>query len=176
MAKIFHDATGEKQVLDLDAVWRRQAIPDALLDALMLAAAEAHDVIAHPPHGVRNMSEWAKQQACWNGLKSRKLDYDDDFDGCLVLLDEDRRRKGNKKKKNKQDDGINAQNEVVTLGAGFWGEVEEWGRHMKLLSPEDLPILRICSSMGRVPPNEIASKHALKVLTRMRDQGFDRGS
>jgi hypothetical protein len=175
MAKVFHDATDEKQVLDLDAVWRRQSVTDALSDALILAAAEAHEVITHPPHGVRNMSEWAKQQACWNGLKSRKLDYDDDFDGCLVLIDEDRRRKGDEKKKNKQDDGINAQNEVVTLGAGFWSKVQEWGRHKKLLSPEDLRILRLCSSMGRVPPNEIASKHALKVLGRMRDQGFDGG-
>ena len=175
MAKVFHDATDEKQVLDLDAVWRRQAVPDALSDALMVAAAEAHDVITHPPHGVRNMSEWAKQQACWNGLKSRKLDYDDDFDSCLVLIDEDRRRKGDEKKKNKQDEGINAQNEVVTLGADFWSEVHEWGRQKKLLSPEDFRILRLCSSMGRVPPNEIASKHALKVLGRLRDQGFDGG-
>lgn len=175
MAKVFHDATDEKQVLDLDAVWRRQAVPDALSDALMVAAAEAHDVITHPPHGVRNMSEWAKQQACWNGLKSRKLDYDDAFDSCLVLIDEDRRRKGDEKKKNKQDEGINAQNEVVTLGADFWSEVQEWGRQKKLLSPEDLRILRLCSSMGRVPPNEIASKHALKVLGRLRDQGFDGG-
>lgn len=175
MAKVFHDATDEKQVLDLDAVWRRQAVPDALSDALMVAAAEAHDVITHPPHGVRNMSEWAKQQACWNGLKSRKLDYDDAFDSCLVLIDEDRRRKGDEKKKNMQDEGINAQNEVVTLGADFWSEVQEWGRQKKLLSPEDLRILRLCSSMGRVPPNEIASKHALKVLGRLRDQGFDGG-
>ena len=175
MAKVFHDATDEKQVLDLDAVWRRQAVPDALSDALMVAAAEAHDVITHPPHGVRNMSEWAKQQASWNGLKSRKLDYDDAFDSCLVLIDEDRRRKGDEKKKKKQDEGINAQNEVVTLGADFWSEVHEWGRQKKLLSPEDLRILRLCSSMGRVPPNEIASKHALKVLGRLRDQGFDGG-
>ena len=55
--------------------------------ALLLAAAEAHDVITHPPAGVRNMSEWAKQQACWNGMKGRTLNYDDDFETCLTLVD-----------------------------------------------------------------------------------------
>ena len=63
LAKVFHDANGEKQVLDLDAIWRRQSVPEALQAALLLAAAEAHDVVTHPPVGVRNMSEWAKQQA-----------------------------------------------------------------------------------------------------------------
>src|SRR5690606_23632372 len=85
MAKVFHDAESERQVLDLDVIWRRQSVPEALQRALLIAAAEAHDVITHPPVGVRNMSEWAKQQACWNGLKGRRLSYDSDFDGCLVL-------------------------------------------------------------------------------------------
>ena len=75
MAKVFHDANSGKQILDLDTIWRRQAVPEALRRALLVAAAEANNMITHPPSGVRNMSEWAKQQACWNGLKGRRLDY-----------------------------------------------------------------------------------------------------
>ena len=37
MAKVFHDATSDKQVLDIDAIWRRQAVSDALLRALLVA-------------------------------------------------------------------------------------------------------------------------------------------
>ena len=33
------------------------------------------------------MSEWAKQQACWNGMKGRTLNYGDDFETCLTLVD-----------------------------------------------------------------------------------------
>ena len=175
LAKVFNDAGDGKHVLDIDAIWRRQEVSEPLVRALIIAAAEANAVISSPDPGVRLLTEWAKKQACWNWFKMRKLDYDDDFDSCLMLIDEDRRRKGDEKKKNKQDEGINAQNEVVTLGADFWSEVHEWGRQKKLLSPEDLRILRLCSSIGRVPPNEIASKHALKVLGRLRDQGFDGG-
>lgn len=175
MAKVFHDATIEKQVLDLDAVWRRQAVPNALSDALLVAAAKSHDVITHPPHGVRNMSEWAKLQACWNGVKSRKLDYDDHFDSCLVLVDDERSIVKGERKKKTQDDGINAQTEVVVLGSKFWNWVLAWGRERKCLTPKDVQVLEVCASLPRRLPTELQSKLALDILGRARDQGFDDG-
>ncbi len=175
MAKVFHDATSEKQVLDLDAVWRRQAVPEAISRALMIAAAEAHDVVTHPPQGVRNMSEWAKQQACWNGLKARKLAYDDDFVSCLALAEFARAAVRDARAQKTMTDGINAQSEVVTLGAHFWNQVVDWGRERKRLTPKDLQVLQVCASMPRRLPTDSQSKHALDALGRMRDQGFDGG-
>jgi len=172
MAKVFHDANGEKQVLDLDAIWRRQSVPDALQRALLLAAAEAHDVITHPPAGVRNMSEWAKQQACWNGMKGRTLNYDDDFETCLTLVDTAKAAKRDEKAKKAMTEGINAQSEVVTLGAEFWKEVLAWGRERKRLTPKDMQILEVCASMPRRIPSDLQARHALDALGRMRDQGF----
>lgn len=175
MAKVFHDAAREKQVLDLDTIWRRQAVPEALRRALLLAAAEAHDVITHPPAGVRNMSEWAKQQACWNGMKGRTLDYDDDFETCLTLLETAKAAKREEKAKKTMTDGINAQAEVVTLGAAFWQAVLSWGRERKRLTPKDMQILEVCASMPRRIPTDLQARHALDVLGRMKDQGFEDG-
>lgn len=172
MAKVFHDANSDKQVLDLDAIWRRQSISDALQRALLLAAAEAHDVVTHPPAGVRNMSEWAKQQACWNGMKGRTLNYDDDFESCLTLIDTAKGAKRDEKAKKAMTEGINAQSEVVTLGAAFWIEVLAWGRERKRLTPKDMQILEVCTSMPRRIPSDLQSHHALDVLGRMRYQGF----
>ena len=172
MAKVFHDANGEKQVLDLDAIWRRQSVPDALQRALLLAAAEAHDVITHPPAGVRNMSEWAKQQACWNGMKGRTLNYGDDFETCLTLVDTAKAAKRDEKAKKAMTEGINAQAEVVTLGAEFWSGVLAWGRERKRLTPKDMQILEVCASMPRRIPSDLQARHALDALGRMRDQGF----
>jgi len=152
MAKVFHDANGEKQVIDLDAIWRRQSVPDALQRALLLAAAEAHDVITDPPAGVRNMSEWAKQQACWNGMKGRTLNYDDDFDSCLTLVETARSAGRDEKAQRAMIEGINAQSEVVTLGPDFWREVLAWGRERKRLTPKDLQILEIWPPCRAVLP------------------------
>ncbi|MRX50280.1 hypothetical protein GI374_07430 [Paracoccus sp. S-4012] len=175
MAKVFHDATSEKQVIDLDTIWRRQSVPDALQRALLLAAAEAHNVITDPPAGVRNMSEWAKQQACWNGMKSRTLNYDDDFDTCLTLVETARSAGRDEKAQRTMTEGINAQSEVVTLGPDFWKEVLAWGRERKRLTPKDLQILEVCASMPRRLPSDLQSRHALGTLGRMRDQGFESG-
>lgn len=175
MAKVFHDANGEKQALDLDTIWRRQAVPDALQRALLLAAAEAHDVITRPPTGVRNMSEWAKQQACWNGLKGRKLEYGEDFESCLALVDTQRTAARDARAKKVMTELINVQTGVVNLGAAFWSDVMKWGRTERKLTPKDLQILQICASIPRRIPKDFEAKHAMDVLQRLRDQGFDRG-
>lgn len=172
MAKVFHDSNRENQLLDLDAIWRRQSVPEALQRALILAAAEANYVVTHPPTGVRNMSEWAKQQACWNGMKGRAIDYDEDFESCLTFVETARTEKRDEKTKKAITDGINAQSEVVTLGSGFWKEVLSWGRERKRLTPKDQQILEICTSMPRRVPSDQQSMHALDVLGRLRDQGF----
>lgn len=172
MAKVFHDANGEKQVLDLDAIWRRQSVPEALQRALLLAAAEAHDVITHPPAGVRNMSEWAKQQACWNGMKGRTLNYGDDFETCLTLIETARTNRRDERARQTLTDGINAQTEVVTLGADFWRDALAWGRERRRLSGEEQRVLELCSSMPRRIPNERDSRRAIETLARLKDQGF----
>lgn len=172
MAKVFHDAESDKEVLDLDSIWRRQAVSEPLARALMVAAEAAHDAITHPPAGIRNMSEWAKQQACWNGLKSRHLDYDDDFDSCRALIDATKAAKREAHAAKSLTDGINAQTEVVTLGADHWNRVLEWGLLKKRLTPKDMQILQVCASMPRQLPTDGQSKHALGLLGRLRDLGF----
>ena len=175
MAKVFHDGNDEKQVLDLDTIWRRQAVSDALQRALVLAAAEAHDVITHPPTGVRNMSEWAKQQACWNGLKGRKLEYDEDFESFLTLEEAARGTERDERKKKREIDGIAAQAEVVNRGPVFWRQVLDRGLAARKLAPKDQQILKICASMPRQLPTELQSKHAINVLEMMREQGLASG-
>ncbi|MBR0661659.1 AIPR family protein [Neoroseomonas oryzicola] len=172
MAKVFKDASREKQVLDLDAIWRRQAVSQPLQRALLLAAAEANYVITHPPSGVRNMSEWAKQQACWSGLEGRRLDYGDDFDGCLTLQETARTNERDQRKKKRETDGISAQSEVVNRGSEFWREILVRGAADRKLTPKDQQILQICASMPRQIPSELQSKHAITVLERMREQGL----
>jgi len=174
MAKVFHDAGADGQVLDLDAIWRRQAVPAALGRALLLAAAEANNLITHPPQGVRNMSEWAKQQACWNGLKSRTVTYDDDFSTCLVLAEAARSAERDARSSSTMADGIGAQTRVVKLGPDFWEDAIDWARATRKLDSKDLQILQACASLPRRgrAPSEAQSRYALEVLGRLQEAGF----
>jgi hypothetical protein len=172
MAKVFHDSEREKQVLDLDVIWRRQFLPDPLQRALLVAAAEAHVVVTHPPAGVRNMSEWAKQQGCWQSMKSRALSYGVDFDSCLTLVDTARTAKRDEKTRRIMTAGINAQAEVVNLGAEYWKKVLMWGREYGGLSLKDSQILEVCASFPRRIPSDLQARHAMATLARMQEQGF----
>lgn len=172
MAKVFNDARTERQALDLDAVWRRQAISDALLEALLLAASAANEDITHPPTGVRNMSEWAKQQACWNRLKERELVYAESFEDCIVSLDVARTAVRDARSERSHTQAIMAQSEAVNLGGKFWSEVMEWARIKKRLTPKDAQIVQICAAIPSKIPTEAQATHAMRFLEKMRDEGF----
>lgn len=175
MAKVFHDANTGEQVLDLDAVWRQQGVPEPLVRALLDAGAWANELITNPPEGVRNMSEWAKKQACWNRLKLRESVYNDDFESCLTLKEAAHAATREAHSQKAMTDGIAAQAKVVNLGADFWGHVLEWGKAGQHLTYKDDQILQVCMSMPKKLPTERQAKHAMTVLQRLNDEGFQSG-
>ena len=168
MAKVFHDATRENQVLDLDTIAKKQSVPEALVHALLVAAAAAQEVITHPISGMRNMSEWAKQQACWNALQSKTLDYGAMFDSCLMLVDAAKANERDERRKKRELDGIAAQAEVVKLGPDFWRDLITQGVSEQKLTPKDEQILRVCAAIPAKIPSELQSKHAMNLLERLR--------
>jgi hypothetical protein len=167
MAKVFHDATKRNETLDLDTIARRQAVSEPLIQALLLAAEVAQEVITHPVSGMRNMSEWAKQQACWSALESRSLNYGKGFDSCLVLADTARATERDERRRARETDGISAQTEVVNLGAQFWRELLAKGISARALSPKDQQILQVCASIPAKIPSELQCRHALALLDRL---------
>ena len=172
MSKIFHDANDDDHVIDLDTIWRNQLISEALLAALLLAAAGAHEAITHPPTGVRNMSEWAKQQGCWHAFKSRQLEYGEHLDEIRVSIEDARTNVREARSDKSIGDGIAAQSEVVKLGADFWRKVLDWGRAQRKVTPKELLLLNVCASMPRQLPTEFQAKQALSVVERLRVQGL----
>lgn len=172
MAKVFHDANGERDVLDLDTIHRRQGVPDALVRALLKAAAAAHDVITHPVAGIRNMSEWAKQQACWNALALRELCYEPDFEGCLIPKDAAKTSERDERRKKREFDGISAQSEVVKLGSSFWRGVLDQASAQRMLTPKEEQIIKVCANIPRQLPTDLQAKFAVSVLERLKQEGL----
>lgn len=63
--------------LDLDEVWIRQAVPESLMADLIVACEAAADVLMNPASGLKNVTEWAKKQACWEAVKASEAAYPD---------------------------------------------------------------------------------------------------
>ncbi|WP_282026117.1 AIPR family protein [Limimaricola cinnabarinus] len=174
IAKVSHDATERDRVVDLGRVWRAQALPPVLEEALLVAAAEAQEVITNPPEGVRNMSEWAKKQACWERFRKIQLSYPDDFLDLLVEPDDAKAEDAEVTDDENLTKSVKAQAKVFELGASFWAGARDWGRSKKLLSPSEFGVLDVCSKMPNRIPTERQTTFALEILEKLEKHGFER--
>lgn len=172
IAKLVHDAEELEMVVDLDAVWRYQDVSPDLKAALLVAAAEAQDVITHPPEGVRNFSEWAKKQACWKGLEDRELSYPEEFDRVLISPDLANERAREARADKAVETSVEAELEVHRLGAAFWAEARNWARERGLLSPRENGVLETCAAIPNKMPSDKQCAIAMSALKKLEDEGF----
>lgn len=166
-AKVVADAETRKKLIDLDQVWRLQRVPAALEKACLAAAEAANGIITAPPAGVRNMSEWAKKQACWAALEKTKVAYDSDLDDALIDPEDARSAKRGERKDRNITSGVEAQAEVVRQGGEYWSQLLAFGQSIRKLSPKEVGILQACSKMPTVVPSEKQCLIALEVADRL---------
>lgn len=172
IAKLVHDAEDQEMVVDLDSVWRYQDLSSDLKAGLLITAAEAQDVITHPPAGLRNFSEWAKKQACWKTLEDRNLSYPEDYDRVLIssdIADEQERQVLAEKA---VESSVEAQLEVHRLGSAFWMEARNWARERGLLSPRENGILETCAAIPNKMPSDKQCTLAITALRKLQNEGF----
>ncbi len=172
IAKLVHDSEEREMSVDLDAVWRNQDVTTDLQSALLITAAEAQDIITHPPEGIRNCGEWAKKQACWKWLEERQLDYPEELDNALIL-----REIADERAKDAHSDvaittNVEAELAVHKLGATFWSDARNWAQKRGVLSPLEISILKTCSSIPNKMPSEKQCTIAITALKKIKDEGF----
>jgi hypothetical protein len=167
LAKVVHDAEQWKRVLDLDQVWRMQRVPIVLERACMAAAEAANEVITQPPAGVRNLSEWAKKQACWAELAKRSVAYEGDFRDWLIDPDEARASKRDERRERNAKSGVEAQTEVVNQGAEYWTKLLAFGNSIHKLSPKEASILQACTHLPAKIPSDKQCQAALLIADKL---------
>jgi len=166
-AKVEHDAELKKRVIDLDQVWRMQRIPIVLERACIVAAEAANEVITNPPAGIRNMSEWAKKQACWAQLAARSLQYEKEFYDSLIDPEQARAHKRDERRERQEKNGIDAQAEVVNQGGEYWSQLLAFGKSIGKLDPREQGILDACTRLPTKIPTENQSKAALAIADKL---------
>lgn len=170
IAKVATDAEVRGCMIDLDSVWRRQAVPGALDSALLKAAQAATEVLTAPVPGIRNITEWAKKQACWERLRVNGVDYGASFGDCLMSAEDDRAALRDGRREAAIVSGIDAQSKVVTAGKDFWLHLHEWGQSRGSFTPREGGIIRACTTSR--PPSEKQSIAALQILARAKAEGY----
>lgn len=172
IAKLVKDAEKKEKVIDLDTVWRRQATSNDLDQALLAAAEVAQSVILSPPAGIRNMSEWAKKQACWKTLSDRSVAYDDSLENVLVAIDEAAFEVRDARADRSLTNSASAEVRVHQLGAAFWKDAYVWGHKNRKLTPRDIGIMETCAAIPRRMPSDRQCVLAISILSKLVESGF----
>ena len=74
----------EKKI-DLRHIWMCQSVPPPLASLISNAAPNVAQIVKDAPESVRNISEYAKNVACWEAVKSKvRLQVPHELDSCLI--------------------------------------------------------------------------------------------
>ena len=176
ISKLAHDVALRGGSINFERIWRAQGISPGLGDALVVGAKAVHDVIVDPPEGMRNVTEWAKQQACWNRVMGLHVPWPDALDAELVTSSERDDVKRAAVKDQRVLNGIESQTAVVQAGPALWSDVKVWGMSKGLLSAADQGILDVAISIPDKVPSEKQSVRTIEILQRLRMEGCQLGT
>ena len=116
-ALVNHLRTARRSELDLDQIWKLQAVPGALQTALAETAKAVKARIEQADETIQNVTEWCKKQACWQRVSQLELKIGNELDRLLVNREEVARRERDAAATQTIDNEIGVLARIVSLGA-----------------------------------------------------------
>lgn len=176
IAKIAHDVEQAGRSVNFEQIWRNQTMSDVFREAVTVVAEKVTGVLVDPPAGLKNVTEWAKKQACWSRVAALSIEWPNDWHDELLSGDEQKGLVRDGVKEQRMLNGIEGQSAVIRAGADLWREVLQWGVERELLSQKEADILRVAADMPRKMPTEKQAALVLKTLSRLRGEGCPLGA
>jgi hypothetical protein len=158
--------------LRLDLIWQRQALSDEL-ELLLRNWSYAIDRQIQASAAGRNVTEWAKKEACWTTLRQLDLpievelppEWGGDDTGAPV-----------EEQHGSQDDHASAA-ACMRLSAEQWFAIHLWGTRTGHLARWQAGIAHTLSSYAghgwERAPSARQAKHAVRILEIAAEQGFE---
>jgi hypothetical protein len=176
ISKLAHDVGVLNHAVDFDAIWKDQDISAVMAEALIRAGTTVHDVLVAPPAGMSsNVTEWAKQQACWNRVQALTISWPRAFIKGLLNAAEQKEGERDAVRGQQMLNGIEAQTAVVKAGGPFWQSLREWGLERRALSPKEAGVLDVAGRVPRHVPSEAQCLIAMDALRKLRSEGCQLG-
>lgn len=159
-----------KAGLNLQLVWNQQEIPEELRTVIEALAPQIAAKLREAPEHVRNIGEFAKQQACWAMIARTEFVIPDLPETILLDREDQKEAARDEVAVRRIDVDIELDRLMVAL-AGRTDEVATFARKHGLLSPKsDAALRRMGRAQFALPPSE---RNALRHLfDRMIDEGF----
>lgn len=159
-----------EQVLDLNKIWNAQAISEPTKAALLEIALAAQVHLTDPNRPQANVTQWAKQQACWEGFSRTKRSLAPSIAKDLVGRLDEKAAKVEQEKIRNIDSGFEVVSRVMSVSKSVWAEVLSNSGRVNI-SPMEMDLMRLFAGTRKVPSDKQA-RALLKMLDRFRDEGI----
>lgn len=166
------DERAKGGAVDYLRIWERQTVGAVLEQQLASTAQVMRGVLLAPPEEGRNISEWAKQQACCKRAMETEVEAVEGLEEMLVGRDEVRSGERAGRGDRVVMDRILAQTTVVELGAEYWRKLREFAVRRELMSEEDLRAVEVACSIPKRIPNDREVERLLAVQARCVEGGL----
>ncbi|WP_159802743.1 AIPR family protein [Arthrobacter zhaoguopingii] len=166
------DSQGRGRLLNFEEIWRRQAVPDSMLNVGLDLALVVQKILTNEQRPVRNVTEWAKKAECWNTVAAYPYALPVEFIASLADPSVVAESKRNARQTQKIDNGINQQVRLLEIPKEHWTELRDFALSNRVGGPTDLGILDLVT--GRRPglPSERQAARLFALVSAANAKGF----
>ena len=156
---------------DFDRVWERQALSESTLEVMESIARLAQRHLTREDRQQANVTQWAKQQACWEGFRKTSVILGTGVERDLVSADSVRDRNRSQRQERKTDSGFEEVQRVLKTSDEVWrraATLTQKGR----ISPEELVLIRKRAQSGSWVPQPFQAEKMMGALARLVSDGL----
>ena len=160
--------------VDFMRIWNAQEIYPGMEHQIRTLCTEVYEFITRDDRPTENVTQWCKQEKCWELAQKQKWTMELEFLKTLIskeiLFDE---AKGAKETQ-QRDNEVDVLKFIMKSGTGYWKNMMEWANKRRLLSEMEASILKMVINMnvtGRMPSVKQA-KILMKARERMISEGM----
>lgn len=156
--------------LDFSAIWKRQELPETMLGSIDSIAETVLAVLTAEDRPQANVTQWAKQQACWERVKRAPIEFRPEFKKALVDKSDAQGKRTEARKLQAMDNEFEDAARVLAVAPAVWEKALSEGVSEGLLSSTNVGIIEKLRQ-GSMVPTARQSKSVLTALQRLADFG-----
>lgn len=162
------------QRIDLNQIWKDQALSVELEKVIVDAANMIYEYIAESANG-QNPTQWCKKEACWNGLKEKSFTIPDMLEKELVAIGKKTVSSVSQNIESATEDESKLISDIKQIESSTWFDVSSWAKETSNLKPYQRSIaftLGKYASQGKEPSRKQAIQ-GLLIVKEAKKLGFE---
>lgn len=158
--------------MNLNLIWNRQMVPTEVGLAMLDLAKRVFDVLTDEKRPIINVTQYCKQEACWNVVKGIKFALPEDISPFLLTSNEVKQTFTEAKKDQKLTNTIMNEVQLCKLDKAVWLNLESFVKLNNLATVKEIKALEIVKKMPMYIPSEYQWKALGELLKKAKEEGF----